>query len=262
MKYTSKLIQQIFGGFVLLMLFSLVSMPSLSAQDDQWPEFEEKKERRTTYISKKYKRNALSTYWGGIDIGINGYMNDGDFNLTGDLDALELNYGRSIELNINLVEQQIDLYKNFINITYGPDLTFNWYNFTNDITLVPGPDMVTIVEENIEFDNNRLYNFGISIPVMLNFQTGHGYNNNNFRVGVGAYGGVLLTTNQRQKFDGTKVKVKDDFNQNKFHGGLRAELGIGPVNFYTTYSLSTFFKEGEGPDLNRFSIGLSLFRWE
>ena len=50
MKYTSNQIKQIIGGFVLLMLFSLVSMPSLSAQDDEWPEFEdEKNDRRTTY---------------------------------------------------------------------------------------------------------------------------------------------------------------------------------------------------------------------
>lgn len=246
----------------LAFLFFAVS-PSLGQDnDDEWPDFDTRNERSITYIKKKNNRNRLDTDWGGIEIGINGYTNDGNFNLTGDLDDLELNYGKSIELNINLVEQQVEIFKKHINLTYGPDLTFNWYNFTNDITLVPGPDMVTIVRENTNFSNNRLYNFGLSIPVMLNFETGRGYRDNNFRIGVGVYGGVLLTSNQRQKTENTKIKVKDDFNQNKFQGGLRAEMGIGPVNFYARYALTSFFKENEGPDLNGFAIGVSLFRWD
>jgi hypothetical protein len=43
---------------------------------------------------------------------------------------------------------------------------------------------------------------------------------------------------------------------NNFRYGIRGEVGIGRVNFFSTYDLNTLFQAGAGPELNPITFGV------
>jgi hypothetical protein len=107
--------------------------------------------------------------------------------------------------------------------------------------------------------NNRLFISSANIPIMLHFENMRGYSARAFHAAVGVYGGLVLGSNVRYTLsESGKEKVRDDYNLNKFRVGLRGQIGLGPINFFTTYSLTPMFKTGTGPELHPLTFGITL----
>ncbi len=210
-------------------------------------------------IPGHHEKGRLFTNWLGLSVGINGYANDGRLNLPASMDNLSLRYGNSIEWTLHLLGQRVDLYKKRFVLEYGLDMVFNQYRFANDITLVPEEKEVTIQEELVDFKKNKLRTTSLNMPLLLTFASKKGKQGHVFHFSAGAYGSVLLGAIQKQKVKGEgKIKTRDDFNLNNFNGGLMARIGGGPVTFYAKYSLTSLFKQNQGPELTPFSFGILL----
>ncbi len=203
--------------------------------------------------------DKIKTRWFMLDLGFNTYLADGSFNLPSELNDFDLNLGKSINVNLHLFRQRIGLIGNNLNFMYGLELAYNNYHFENDITLLHNVDEVTIIENNIDFKKNKLATTFLQMPVLFNIETNPRKPGKSFRISAGGYGGLLLGARTKQKSsENGKVKIKDDFNLNKFRYGVIGQVGVGCVNFYVDYALNDLFKENLGPELRPISIGFTL----
>lgn len=70
---------------------------------------------------------------------------------------------------------------------------------------------------------------------------------NQFRIGIGGYGGINLGTKQKLKYkrDGetVKEKLKNGYNTSNFVYGLSAYIGFDAVQLYAKYDLNPIFKD-------------------
>jgi len=77
----------------------------------------------------------------------------------------------------------------------------------------------------------------------------------------GVIGGLKVGSHTKVKIDGSKSKDRGDFNINPFRYGATARFGYKGINLFGTYYFSTFFKDGRGPEMYPFTIGIGLMNW-
>jgi len=80
-----------------------------------------------------------------------------------------------------------------------------------------------------------------------------------FRIGVGAYGGLNMGTRQKLKYDqdgsNRKTKIKGGLNSNPFIYGLSGYMGVNCFSVYVKYDLNPIFKSPSDEQRN-ISFGL------
>jgi len=202
----------------------------------------------------------IKTRWLMLDIGINSFLQDGKFGVSGDESVLELNAGKSFDFNLYVFKQRIGIIQNHVNLMYGLGFDFSNYGFAQNIQLDKNtnPLTVTTLPDDVELKRNKLHTTFVNVPLMINFETNR-KKSKSFRASAGVYAGVLLGGKTKQKDnDGDVTKIKDDFNVNRFRYGVRGEIGVGPINFFANYSLTPMFNEGLGDNLQPLTVGLSV----
>ncbi|MGB0838847.1 MAG: outer membrane beta-barrel protein [Chitinophagales bacterium] len=209
------------------------------------------------------KLKKVKTRWWLVDLGVNPLLQNNSFDLTGEASNLDLNIGKSTNVQLHVFSQRISVIQNVLNLKYGLGLDFSNYRFTNNINLVPDAasfsDLVQL-ENDLTYNKNKLVTTYANLPVMVNIITNPRRPRRSFRVSAGVYGGLLLGahTKQRSNAEG-KTKVRDDFNVRQFRYGFRGEVGIGVLNFYTNYSPVGLFQDDIGaPELYPISMGISV----
>jgi len=195
-----------------------------------------------------------------LDMGVNGYLNEnGRIAPSTELGDLELDYGKSINVQLHLFRQRLNLIRHHLNLMYGLTLDFNNYRFSGDITLTPNAGYVTPIPTEDPARKSKLSDTYLKLPVLLNFESNPVKLKHSFHLSAGAFGGVLIASHTKVKTEtDKKVKAKDDFNLSKFRYGLSAQIGYGWFNIYANYALNGMFTEGEGPALTPFSVGISI----
>ncbi|MFY0253193.1 outer membrane beta-barrel protein [Chitinophaga sp. 30R24] len=164
--------------------------------------------------------------------------------------------GKSINFNIWLFEQRLNITKHKLNLLYALGLEMNNYRYARNITYLPGYP-TQIIRDTVDFSKNKLFAEYISIPVMLNFNSNPARPSRAFQASFGVSGGYLLKSKTKQVSEERgKVRKTDDFNLNKWKFGLTGELGYGPVKLYANFALTPLHDYGlkQYP----FSIGLRL----
>ncbi len=195
-----------------------------------------------------------------LDMGINGYLNEnGLIAPSTALGDLELDYGKSINVQLHLFRQRLNLIRHHLNLMYGLTLDFNNYRFSRDITLTPNAGYVTPVPTEDPAKKSKLSDTYLKLPVLLNFESNPQKLKRSFHLSAGAYGGVLIASHTKVKTDTEKkIKAKDDFNLSKIRYGVSGQIGYGWFNIYANYALNGMFTDGEGPALTPFSVGISI----
>jgi len=157
---------------------------------------------------------------------------------------------------------------NALRFKYG--LSFQWNKFT------PKDDKFFVQEENTTtletFPDNLIESeFRITnlvLPIFIEFGPSRKIERDNyfrysttrqFKVGLGAYGGLRIGTQQklRYKEDGDRVKqkIRRNYNASDFIYGLGAYVGIGQASLYVKYDLNTVF-DNQVLDQNNISMGI------
>jgi len=201
--------------------------------------------------------------FGMIDLGVSTYRhNETGFNLPSELDFMDQRLIKSTNININLIRHRLPFAKDKLGFEYGITIMSNKYFFENNFRVLDNQesflDAVQLTDEN--FRKNRLTADYLVIPVNFVFRSNPGDLGNSLNIGLGGYGGFLMSSNHKIKggdLDG-KVKTKDDFGLTKFVAGLEARLGFGPVNLYAQYALTDMFRPDRGPDLRQFNFGVTI----
>ena len=216
--------------------------------------------------NKRKKENEVKDIWGGLELGVNGFMNSNNqANLPANYDYLALNYGKSFNINLNMFEKHLKLYQNYIALTTGLGFEFNRYMFKENITLIPNTKNLEVVYNNYGFQKNCLKDSYINVPLLLEFNTNKKAKKS-FHFAAGVIGGYRLSSKTKQVFElagrTIKNKVSDDYNLNPFKYGATVRMGYGKFNVFATYSLSTLFEQNTiAPQLYPFTVGVTLLHF-
>lgn len=224
---------------------------------------------------KKNKKQRFNGHWGGFELGINGLLNnENGMDLLGP-DKLnpgyaflgDLNLAKSINVKLNFYEQNFNLARNKLGLVTGVGLEYANYRFDNNIRLFP--DSATVFglpmkEDGVSYSKSKLVVNYLTVPLILEYQTNRHSKTNSFHISAGILAGLRIGSHTKMVFDAQgkeKSKTRDDFHINPLKYEAMVRLGWGVINLNAHYSLNTLFRDGRGPEMYPFSIGLALTSW-
>lgn len=240
-----------------------------------------------SWMCRKGKYNG---HWAGVDLGWNGYVNK-DFNMTfpSNQKYLDLNSSRSMTVNLNPIELNLNIAKNHFGLTSGLGFTFNNYYFSNSTLLVHDSSALVayrLVDQNgIKADMrvNKLTEVWLTVPVMFEYQTNSGIKWNSFHLSAGVVGGVRICSYTKQKFysrnttyylqddngknigsvyvDNRFTRTHSQYHLNPFKLDATVRIGWSFLNFFANYTVTQMFQKDEGPELYPWAIGITLCGW-
>jgi len=203
--------------------------------------------------------------WTGISFGLSNFVNK-DYSISraaGD-EFMDLNTGKSWNLNLNIAQYSVNLASNKFGLVTGLGLEFNFYRFDRDNSIQKDLDGVIINQElpiswNIE--KSKFSTTYATVPILLEVHTS-GSQHKGMVFAAGIIGGAKLGSNTKivykENGDKKKDKVRNDYNLNPFRYGVTARFGVGDWLVYGTYYLTPLFEKNKGPELYPISVGLAL----
>lgn len=147
-------------------------------------------------------------------------------------------------------------------------LGFQFYNFkfeNRDFQAIRGMDGIDF-DQRIDVDGfkSKISASYITAMTLLELDFGKMYDKGRkgLRFAAGPYVGYRLGGQSKfvyRELDGSgrkKEKQNTGLYLNNFRYGVRGEVGVGRVTFFTTYDLNELFQEGKGPALNPINFGI------
>ena len=240
---------------------------------------------------KRTKPARFNGHWGGVDIGIDGYFTPHFNTQFGKYTFLNQQYEKSINVNVNLYEQNIGFNKaKTIGMITGVGFSFNDYRFTNPTYISPDSNRLKgYYIQGVNVRKSKLSLFSVTVPVIFEFQTNNVRRSHRFFIGLGMLVSARLRTHTKIFFNGANkkyyledpstgtglpdyyttpnrinrniVKSVDSFNLQPFRFDATVRMGYGIISLYATYALNAMFLKGQGPDLHQWSAGISISGW-
>jgi hypothetical protein len=224
---------------------------------------------------KKEKNNKFADEnWSGLEFGIPGYLNNGNFQPSGkigsrDMANLELNYGKSRHWAWNIADWNVKIIKHHLEFTTGVGLAWDNYAFRKPITLKDDSGFVTYsldtAGNNTKYSYNKLRVNSLQVPLLLSFNTS-GNEDKTFRITAGA----VLGWNYRSRIIQEYTTAKDNFDYdrksktnfgvvNPFKVMLQGSVGYGRFNVFSTYNVTELFEtNNKNPKLLPITFGLRI----
>ena len=220
--------------------------------------------REVILSNKRRSRSNLSTNWWIVDLGFANYSDKTNYtaaqqsgfvsNQIGSKDNLKLRTGKSVNVNIWVFQQRLNLVKHVVNLKYGLGVELNNYRFSNEqVRFNKNPTRITLDPDLANADKNKLAADYATIPMMLNFNFTPG-KRNGFGFSAGMSVGYLYSSRQKIKNDGDKTKLHDDFNLEKWKLSYIAELTLGPVRLYGSLATKNMWERGL--DQTPYNVGI------
>lgn len=212
----------------------------------------------------KNKKNKTKIYWAGINIGVNGYLNN-EYGLNlRDEYRMDLNYGKSWFVDINFLEFSVPIVKKYMHLVTGAGFEFTNYRF--DMKVKPIPDHAEFFlmqpDTSSSLVKTKLSTTYFQIPLLLQFDTKKIKKNNTFHLSLGVIGGVRVESHSKQVYSYGKTRDKDKssdrFDLSPFTAAATVRVGYGPINLFATYNFTKMFKSNYSPELYPFTIGITL----
>lgn len=201
-------------------------------------------------------------HWATLEIGINSFAN---VDYTGYTPYfMDLDQNKSFETGLNFLSYGIGLQNNKSNIglVTGLGLTCNDYRFSNPYTIENNNGTIRAIElTTTNLSKTKLSTAFVTVPLMVEFQIPVNGHEKRAYLSGGLIGGLKVGSHTKIVQNGDKNKYRGDFNINPFRYGATARVGYKGVNVFGTYYFSTFFKNGRGPEMFPFTIGIGLLNW-
>jgi len=206
--------------------------------------------------------------WSGFSVGLSNFVNS-DFSLsrTAEDEFMDLNTGKSWNMNLNFAQYSINLINNKFGIVTGLGLEWNYYRFDNNNTIQKDDDGVIVTDEITYMDRivekSKLSTTYATVPIMFEWHSSASQSRG-VVVAAGVIGGIKLGSNTKivyrydENGDTNKDKRRDDYNLSPFRYGVTARIGVGDWLIYGNYYLTSLFEKNKGPELYPFSLGIAL----
>jgi len=230
----------------------------------------------------KKKRKNISTNWWIVDLGFANYndkttyANAGSYlvNRPGfpnlDKNDFKLRAGKSVNVNIWVFMQRLNLVQHHVHLKYGLGVELNNYRYKSAINYNEGgtvpytantqTNAPFIFRDSISFSKNKLAADYVTVPVMLNFVTNADERKNRFSLSMGVSAGYLYSQRNKQvSSERGKLKNRGDYDLERFKLSYVAELGFGPVMLYGSYSPKSMYERSL--DIRPFNVGFRFSYW-
>ena len=227
--------------------------------------------KRHISISGRPQRNKnanVQTNWLIVDLGFANYSDNTNYSnaaasgFTGagvGEEQLNLRTGKSVNVNLWLFMQKMNITKHVLNLKYGLGLELNNYRFDDEqVQFQKNPTQVVLNKDWKGFAKNKLAADYVTVPIMLNVNFTPG-RRKGFGLSGGVSGGYLYSSRQKTKDGGDNDKVHDDFNLRKWKLSYIGELSLGPVKLYGSYAMKSMFEKGL--DQTPYNVGIRLSRF-
>lgn len=234
--------------------------------------------------TERKKQSNVSTNWWIFDVGFSNYIDNTNYGTAGsylvnrpgfpalDKSDLKLNAGKSINVNIWILMQRLNLSKHYVNLKYGIGLELNNYRYRSGAAisykeggLVPytagtQTNAPFIFRDSISFSKNKLAADYVTVPLMLNFTSNPFKHDKGISVSLGVSAGYLYSERNKQKSsERGKDRNKGDYDLERFKLSYIAELGLGPIRLYGSYSPRSMYQRGL--DIKPYTIGFRFSNW-
>jgi hypothetical protein len=235
-------------------------------------------------------KDKYNGHWAGFDLGMGGFVTR-DFDMTFNPGSpyLNMNTARSLMVNINPFELNVNLYKNKLGFTTGLGFQVSNYYFTDNYVMLQ--DSSSIVAYRVQdaqgnyvsMKVNKMVVSYLNLPLFFEYQTNHYRRVNSFHISLGIIAGVRIGSYTKQvyhddgesyflvddngnrvaSFDVEKYSVRDRgaYHLSPFKVDASMRVGWSHLNLFGTYSLTPLFQKKQGPEVYPFTVGISLLGW-
>lgn len=215
---------------------------------------------------KRNKRDNrhFKGHWDAFQIGINSYLStDKTTSLPASMDFMSLNTNKSINININMLQQSFGLIGRSLGLVSGLGLEFTNYVFDGNNSIMKDASGVIVADvKSFKLDKSKLTTSYLTVPLILEFQFPGERRSNRLYINGGVVGGLKLGSHTKIKYkengDKQDEKDKNDFNLNSLRYGFTGRIGIKHLSIYGTYYPVALFEKNKGPELYPFMVGFSF----
>jgi hypothetical protein len=241
--------------------------------------------RRTTVTigKRNNKRSNISTSQWILDLGFANWVDNTDYTAATAQDYLvnrpgssalgendfKLRTGKSVNVNIWIFMQRLNLIQHYVNLKYGLGVELNNYRFKTAVSFKEaGANPYTsqlinhpfVFRDSISFKKNKLAADYATIPFMLNFVSNPNSSHKGISLSAGVSVGYLYSSRNKQvSSERGKHKNRGDYDLEKWKFAYIAELGLGPARLYGSYSPKSMFENGF--KLLPYNIGVRFSNW-
>ncbi len=229
-------------------------------------------------------------HWAGVDFGWNMYVTP-DFNMKfpPNQQYMNLNTARSLMLNLNPFELNVNLWKNHIGFTTGLGFQLNNYYFSDNYVMLKDSAVLVAYQVKDEKGNygtlkqNKMFNSYLTVPVLFEYQTNSRCRLNSFHIAIGVIGGVRLGSYTKQIYKNTDmtyflvdqsgkavasyyvdqpvVRTYGSYHLSPFKLDATVRVGWSFLNLWATCAITQLYKPGEGPEVFPLNVGITLLGW-
>ena len=197
-----------------------------------------------------------------MDWGINNWVSNNSVDVPAPFEDMKLE-NVSVNFHLGIVQQGVNLVKGHLRFVYGIGIEYNNYSFKEGVTITPDSKPLEYnVDDVLNYKKNKVVSRYATVPLMLNFKSKPGDDDNSFKVAAGIQAGYLIGSHQKQKWgEGNKKekkKVRGDYGFADYRLGYVAQFGYGDLVIYGKYYPTNTFKSGRGPEVNTACVGLVL----
>jgi len=221
-----------------------------------------KHEGGTEYVwgkDKKHKKSGnFNGHWEGLEVGFNSFAG-ADYALYNNVEFMSLNQSKSLEFDLNFGEVNVGLYKSYIGLVSGLGFSFNDYRFENPYTIARGSYMNQAVPLTYDgLSKSKLSVSYFKVPLLMEFQIPVDNHGSRLYINGGIIGGVKIGSHTKVKHGDMKDKDRSSFYINSFKYEATARIGYKGVGLFANYNLNPLFRDGKGPGLTPFTVGISF----
>jgi hypothetical protein len=212
----------------------------------------------------------ISTNWLIVDLGFTNYNDKTNYASAtaqafapgGNSNWFNLKNNKSVDVNIWLFMQRLNVVKHVVNLKYGLGIELNNYRYQDNITYATNSltQATFVVQDSIAYSKNKLAADYVTVPLMVNFNfTPH--RREGFGISVGISAGYLYSSRQKTvSSEFGKHKTFDDFDLNPWKLSWIAEAQLGPVILYGSLATKSMFNS-QGLDQVPYTFGIRLSKW-
>lgn len=122
-----------------------------------------------------------------------------------------------------------------------------------------------LIDSITKYKKNKLATGYVEVPIEIRYSTKPENMNKGWKFAVGLKVGTMVDGKVKSKVDldatntgGYISKEKDRRYFNSTRLAATARVGVGNISLFGTYTITDFFKEGLGPLVRPYSVGLAL----
>jgi Outer membrane protein beta-barrel domain len=220
------------------------------------------------YRHNRSRPSNLNTTWFSMDLGFNNVKDNTNYSSAAaqayapgsSSDWFNQRNGKSVNFNLWIVMQRLNVIKHVVNLKYGLGLEYYNFRYEENIRFYKNPPVIK-KDPLIDYSKNKLALNYVTVPLMLNFNfTPKSIEAKSFGLSAGISAAYLYNSRQKYISDETgKSKLKGDLGLNDIKLAYVAEVKLGPISLYGTYATRSMFKKGL--DQTPYAVGLRFGTW-